>query len=402
MRLLFCACLVGVCLGFGVAQNPDELRKMLDMNQDFALRKAVERGGADIPAFYRGMVEAYLNKLGPARKDLKRAIQENPGSKNASDAREALGNMASRNGQYREALRWVEEAVAVNPNSGDAKNALPAFRAFARSGDMKVLRLKESSVGCKDGLPVLINGKAVTYGFDTGGAQSVMGAADAKMLGLELMHVATKARESSGTAIEGFDIAVAKDVVIGGLHLRNVVFLVLQDTGEPFVHVPVGQRGLIGLPVLIAMQAMRWGPATGICEFGPDVRVKPLLRNLLFDGSTPIVQASVDGKPLTFSLDTGGVDSDLNEGFAKALPDLVKAGQKESRAITGYGGSDTYDSVLLGPVVFRVGGLDVMLKAPHVFPSHSLGKFDGNMGNDILNQAKVITLDFREMELRLE
>jgi hypothetical protein len=66
------------------------------------------------------------------------------------------------------------------------------------------------------------------------------------------------------------------------------------------------------------------------------------------------------------------------------------------------GGSNKYDSVLLGPVVFQVGGYDVTLKAPHVFPSHSLGSFDGNLGNDILNQTRAVTLDFKAMGLRLE
>lgn len=68
----------------------------------------------------------------------------------------------------------------------------------------------------------------------------------------------------------------------------------------------------------------------------------------MFDGVTPIVQANVDGKSLTFSLDTGLADTDLNEGFANALPDLVKAGQKESRGITEYGGSSTHVSLLMG------------------------------------------------------
>ena len=122
----------------------------------------------------------------------------------------------------------------------------------------------------------------------------------------------------------------------------------------------------------------------------------------MFHGMTPIVRVTVAGKPLILSMDTGASDTDLNEGFAKALPDLVAAGQKEIRPITGMGGSSDYDSVLLGPVVFRVGGKDMTLKSPHVFPSHSVGKFDGNMGNDILKQAKVVTLDFTEMELRLD
>ena len=83
---------------------------------------------------------------------------------------------------------------------------------------------------------------------------------------------------------------------------------------------------------------------------------------------TPIVGLSVGSKLLTFSLDTGATDTDLNEGFAKALPELVNAGKKETRPITGYGGTDNYDSVLLAPVVFHAGGLDVTLKAPHVYP----------------------------------
>lgn len=403
MGLRIGACVLLACVASGLAQTRDELGKMLNGNQTFALRDAVERGGGDVPVFYRGAVEASVNKVTSARRDLEQAIRQEPQSKLASDAREMLGNMASRNGRYREALRWIRQAHAATPDSSDVNNVLPAFQAFAEPGDMKVVELKSSSLNCKDGLPVVINGKPVTYGFDSGGQQSVMGEADAKMLGLELNHVNTKASESSGSAVPGFDIAVAKDLVIGGLHLRNVPFIVFQDTGEPFVHVPVGQRGLIGLPVLIAMQAIRWEPASGSCQFGPKARVKgPALRNLLFLGATPIVQVNVKGKPLIFSLDTGAVDTDLNEGFAKALPDLVKAGQKESRAITGYGGSNKYDSVLLGPVVFRVGGLDVTLKSPHVFPSHSLGKFDGNLGNDILNQAKAITLDFKDMELRLD
>ena len=391
-----------VCATGMAGQTPDELRTMREANRDFVLRDAVERGGSDIPPLYRGLVEASENKVGAAERDLQQVLKSDPHSKDAYAAYEALGNMAFRSGLNREALRWLEDAHANFPDSDDMNNALPMFRALAGGGDMKVVRLRDSSVDSKNGLPVVINGKKVTYGFDTGGAQSVMGEADAKMMGLQLTHVETRMRESSGTAIPGFDLAIAKDLVISGLHLRNVPFLVLKDTGEPFVHVPVGQRGLIGLPVLIAMRAIRWEPTGGRCEFGPGVRVKGTpLQNLLFDGATPIVQASVEDRPLTFTLDTGATDTDLNEGFAKALPDLIKSGKKETRDITGYGGSNQYDSVLLGPTVFRVGGLNVTLKVPHVFPSHSLGKFDGNMGNDILDQAKSVTVDFEAMEMRL-
>jgi hypothetical protein len=111
---------------------------------------------------------------------------------------------------------------------------------------------------------------------------------------------------------------------------------------------------------------------------------------------------AVDGKPVTMTLDTGATDTDLNESFAKAFPDLVAKGKKESRPVTGYGGSITYDSVLLGPVTFAIGGMDVTLPAPHVLVSHSLGNYDGNLGHDILDQARAVTLDFHAMALTLE
>ena len=379
---------------------------MLDSNQAFALRDAAKNG--NLPAFYRGAVAESQNRLAEARKDLDKAIAADPHSKEAFEAHEMLANMNFRQGRFREALVEAEAAHAVTPGSADLNNMLPLLRALAESPDMAVAERRSSRFEMKAdsdgslGLPVLIDGKEVTYGFDTGAALSVIDESDAKLLGLTVKHVDTKLSESSVSVIPGFNIEVAKDLVIAGLHLKNVPFFVLQDTGEPFVHVPVGSRGLIGLPVLLAMETVRWEPA-GWFAFGKAARMKNhKAQNLLFHGATAIVQVHVNDKALIFSLYTGAVDTDLNQGFAKALPELVEAGQKENRAITGLGGSNQYDSVLLGPVTFAVGGRDVTLKAPHVFPTHSLGSFDGNMGNDILHQAKAIELDFKAMELKLE
>jgi len=403
LRVVTMLCVL-VCAGTLRAQTPDALRAMYDSNQAFALRDAVEHGHA--PLFYRGAVEESLNETGPARKHLHEVIHADPHSKDAKDAHEMLGNLFFRQGRYREAYAQIVSAHAERPDSADINNMLPLFRALSESPDMQVVRLKSTRLmrvgDDQRSLPVMINGKEVMYGFDTGAALSVMGESDAKLLGLTVVKVDMKLSEASGSDIAGIRLAFAKDLEIGGLHLRNVAFFVLQDTGVPFAEAPVGSRGLIGLPVLLAMRAVRWAPA-GLFEFGKVAELKrPVTQNLLFHGSTMVVQTGVQDKLLTFSLDTGAVDTDLNEGFAKKFPELVATGEKESRAITGMGGSNKYDSVLLGPVVFQVGGYDVTLKAPHVFPSHSLGSFDGNLGNDILNQTRAVTLDFKAMGLRLE
>ena len=384
------------------AQTPDELHAMFEAKQVFALRDAVAHGHARL--LYRGAVEASQNRIGAAQKTLRKVIQGDPHSREAYEAHDLLGNLYFRNGLYLEALTELEADRAEKPDAADVNNALPLFRALAESPDMKIVRrrsMRLMRVGDEhSALPIRINGKPVTYGFDTGAAISVMGESDAKLLGLTVKHVSTTLTEASGSDIPGFSIAMAKDLEIGGLHLQNVAFFVLQDTGEPFVNVPVGSRGLIGLPVLIAMQTVRWESGGGFVMGGHSAATAS--QNLLFTEQTPVIQAQVKEKTLSFSLDTGAVDTDLNESFAKKFPELVVAGTKETRPITGLGGSNTYDSVLLGPVTFRVGGLDITLKSPHVFVSHSLGKFDGNMGNDILNQAKAVTLNFRAMTLKLE
>lgn len=200
-------------------------------------------------------------------------------------------------------------------------------------------------------------------------------------------------------------MVVAKDLVIGGLHLRNVPFQVLPDTDEPFSEFPANEygRGLLGLPILLAMQTVRWRPG-GDVDFGFPSGSDGQMHNLLFHDADPIVRVMVGHKPLEFSLDTGAINTDLNPVFAKDLPRLVSSGKKEKRTITGFGGTSSFDSVVLSSLVLEVGGKDVELAPAHVFVSGGLGGgslFAGNLGNDLLNQAHTITLDFRVMSLRL-
>ncbi|HEV2135267.1 MAG TPA: aspartyl protease family protein [Terracidiphilus sp.] len=387
------------------AQEEQDLRQMLDANQAFALRDTVAANG-HAPVFYRGAVEDSLNRVQEAQRDLEKAMATDP--LHAFEAHEMLANENFRNGRYREGLAELEAAHKSRPDAADVKNFLPLMRALAAWPDMEVVDCRGSRVKMQEEskhtqwLPVKIDGHDVIYGFDSGAALSTMGEADAKQLGLEVRHVDMQLNEASGKDVQGVDLAMVHDLVIGGLHLRNVPFFVLQDSGEPFAKMAVGTRGLLGLPVMLAMQSVRWD-SEGWFTLGSNAHVRhPSAQNLLFHGTTAIVEVAVNGRALIFSLDTGAVDTDLNAGFAKALPELVARGKKETRAITGMGGSENYDSVLLGPVTFSVGGHDVVVLAPHVFPSHSLGSFDGNMGHDILDQAKSVTIDFKSMALELQ
>jgi predicted aspartyl protease len=252
-------------------------------------------------------------------------------------------------------------------------------------------------------VPLKIDGKDAEYFFDTGAGISVLGQSEARRLGLVVKPVSGKMGEASGTDVGGLQLTVASDLIIGGLHLKNVPFIVLADGGEPWIHMPRKRRGIIGLPVLLAMQTVRWTPS-GSFEFAFQAGdLKPSVSNMLFHNSNPVIQVTVEGKHLNFTLDTGAVDTDLNPSFANALPDLLKTGQAEHRSIEGLGGSNNYDSVLLSSVTFEIGGQSPTLKPAHVFTEHGNGTWAaGNLGMDLLKQRQGFTLDFKAMMLHLE
>jgi predicted aspartyl protease len=385
------------------AQPPDPLRTMFDSNQLFDLRDAVAHTHA--PLLFRGAVEVSANHRRTSQKLLHKVIRAAPHSSDAYDAHGLLGNIYFRNGLYRESFRELQTQAAERPNAEDVKNALPLVQALSGYPDLKVVNRKHSILArTASSLPVRINGLDASYIFDTGASISAISDNEAARFGLTPQAIDTKLTEASGAGLTGLRVAVAHDLVIGNLHLRNVAFIVLSDDHEPFVELPQDKRGILGLPVLIAMQTLRWQP-NGPFEFAfapapPDLPAS----NLLFHNNTAVVRISSQSKPLDFTLDTGARDTDLNPAFARAFPDLIKSsGQPEQHSVTGMGGTNTYDSVLLPSIDFQIGGREVTLKPAHVFLTHGLSEWAvGNLGNDLLHQAHTITLDFRAMTLRLE
>jgi hypothetical protein len=404
--LLVCWATIPMPFCFGQAIPTPQLQVLYESHQWFSLRDATE--GAKVPLFYRAAAEAAFNQIEPARKHLNAVIKAAPHSHDAYEAHELLASLYFRNGMYREAFLQIEAMQAEKTNAEDVKNMRPLFSAFSQS-DQIVSRRKATSLPMlkEDGnlyLPFTVNGKVATYAFDTGANFSVMSESEAKRLGLAVRNVGTRINDSSGGQI-GLRVAVVNDLILGGLHLKNVAFGVLPDTQEPFVDLPEGKRGLLGIPVLIAMQTMRWEP-NGTFAFGFVPEHKDIsTSNLSFDQSFPVAQIEFQHKSLEFTIDSGAEKTVLSPPFEKEFPDLIRAsGQKESHKLTGVAGSSSYDSVFLPSVTLQVGGHDVSFAPAHVLLKQSSDTSSwaaGNLGIDLLNQAHVITFDFHAMTLSL-
>jgi predicted aspartyl protease len=389
-------------------ESGDSLKKLYDAHHWFALRDATLH--ADSPPFYRAAVEAAFDQVPAAERDLGQLIATSPHSADAYEAHQLLATMYFRHGLYRKALEQLRAMANEKPGAKDVQNEMTLFAAFGKA-DQSTGHLSSSMLQMlrEDGnlyLPIEIDGKTALYAFDTGANFSLISEAEASRLGLAVTSVDTSLADSSGNHV-GMRVAVPKSLTVGGLQLHNVAFGVLPDTQPPFNELAEGKRGLLGIPILIAMQTVRWSSADGTFTLGGRSEQFNLqTANLAFEQMFPVTHAYFQGKGMDMTVDSGAEHTVLSPPFAFSFPDVLKsAGKPESHKLTGVGGSANYESVLLPSIDLQIGGLTVTLKNAHVLTQESSNESQwaaGNLGIDLLNEAKSTTLDFGAMKLTLQ
>src|SRR5437868_14434035 len=94
--------------------------------------------------------------------------------------------------------------------------------------------------------------------FDTGANLSTLTESEALRFGMETQEVKGGVSGDVHGNTMSYRIAVAKSLVLGGIELSNVAFLVSSNEQQPFVDMEPGQRGLIGMPALLALGSITW------------------------------------------------------------------------------------------------------------------------------------------------
>ena len=281
----------------------------------------------------------------------------------------------------------------------------PLITALSKYSDQHVIHLEPTSIQSNDGaIPITINGKPAAYGLDTGAGLCVMSENEAKRFGMKVDETTSTIGDSGGLRV-GARVAIAKDLFIGKIHLQNVAFFVFSDAGQPFSDTPEEQRGLIGLPVILALRSFSYDKAQRY-EFDATKATQPTPNgNMLLDGGAVVIQVTTSGKPLSFTLDTGAIDTDLFPVFGRALPGLLAQGKKDAQPSTGIGGTVVRDTTRIDSIPFLIGGKAVTLAPAYVLDDTSANAHywaAGNLGNDLLHQAAKVTVDFSSMTLTLQ
>lgn len=326
-------------------------------------------------------------------------------SANQRDRDEQLGTYL-RTGRYADARRLIDDILRTAP-ANDLRNIRALF------GDSPNMRVKRGSArfACEvkdDGvlLPLTVNGRQVTWAIDTGMDVSTISDAEAARLGLTIRDSEGRVDDLAGGHATA-RMAVARRMVIGRTELSDVSFLVLPADQMPWKELQPGRQGLLGLPIVIALEALRWNRA-GTCSNGAAVDVKTedaaRPRNLRYDHLKVIATIDFESMPLDFILDTGdAAGTQFWERFANDFDTLIKErGRKGTARVTQIGGANDRDTTVLPNVRLTVGRKETVLPQANVF-SKPVGdsRFHGLLGMDVLSQATEVTIDFRSMTLML-
>jgi hypothetical protein len=310
-----------------------------------------------------------------------------------------------RTGRYADARRLIDEMLKTEPRD-DLRNV----RAVFASGPNMRIRRASASFACEVSdtgvlLPLTVNGRRVQWLVDTGANVTMVSDAEAARLGLVIRDSASRAADLAGGST-GVRTAIAQRIIIGRTQVEDVPFLVMPADQMPWKERPPGKQGILGLPVAIALEAIRW-TRTGMCHTGFPATQRsssPTPANLSYQRLHVTTNVEFEGKTLEFILDTGNqAGTQLWDHFGNDFELLVKGrGRKGNARVTQIGGATDHEIIVIPDMRLNVGGRDVNLKEGKLF-SRPVGddRFHGLLGMDVLSQADDVSIDFRSMRLTL-
>ena len=387
-------------------EKNDRLKSLYDEHRWFQLRDEIAKTNA--PIFYKAAIEAAFNQCFKAEKDLLVIIDTEKNVQINYQSRELLIGLYFRQGRYNEAFNQAQNMIAQHPNAADIKNILPTLQVLSKFKNQSIVweKITQLNIDIEDGnliLPVTINGIKGNYIFDNGFSMSGMSESEAARLKLTVHDAKMNIDTMNGQEV-GVRIAVVNDLQLGETQLKNVAFYVVPDSQPPFNELRDGHKGILGLPVALALKRFNWKPRDLIFSILPaSTTVLPSQEaNLAIDGTSILNSVKFEGKSIDFSLDMGAQKTELYPSFAKKFPQVTANGVPEVHKITGVGGSAEIASIVLPALTFKVGGQDLALKPAHILlkeNNSTSGRFVGNLGMDILNQSKTAEVDFSAMTL---
>lgn len=400
MRLAI-ALVLNAAIGIGawcaqdtVEPSASDLRALYNAHDWFKLRDAI--AGKDALPLYRGAVAAAFGRTAEAADALLPLINGTESSKDADDADDWLSYMFVRTGQYQKAAAQMDQGT-------------PLLETLRTLPDQVVVQSAPSSLTCRLSqhrlfLPVLVQGRPTEFFLDSDANFSFMSESQARNLGLKIQQSAVHVHGAGGIDT-AFRTAVAAELVVGNVQLKNVAFIVMGDNEEVFSGSAANERGALGLPVLLAFRNLRYSNGKiDIASTNTNAEVGE--QNLCFDGLDPVTRISYRQQQLPVVVDTGAAMTEIWPPFARRFSDVLGTqGKSTVTTENSFGGRSRIPEKLLPELIVGVGGCDVRIRPARVLLAQTTPnsqRYFGRLGLDTLTSVGQFEVDFEALRLTLQ
>ena len=420
--------LLWLCCTLGWAQTADERAgEYINQRQWFALQDLCATDSAQMSPFIRlfaqSMTAQMFNQPAEANKHILALIrqhQEQMGFANVYnmmllliDNYSRMGdNAAAADAARRFATQIDSKVPADNVASVWAKErlytALQAYDLYSTDTLDHTVPLTYTQIAdSAQGLITLsgsVNKRQADFIFDTGTSYNVISPELARRYGLRLMADSIKAQ---GTRSGGGQMAIADDLTLGNVHLRNVPFAVLDiGAGNERIRHTVGRISLIiGQPLLRQYGRYTIDLTNRTLYLYRHSARRPVRSNAYLDGAL-YAEIAQDGHRMPIVLDTGANKTTLGKAYYKDFSALVaREGKWTIEGASGFGGI-VYNSVFRLPqIAMQVSGRPFTLRNVSVVAlstGNGLAEGYGRLGMDFVRLWQQVTVDNTNMTIEVK
>ena len=193
------------------------------------------------------------------------------------------------------------------------------------------------------------------------------------------------------------EIAVADELIIGGITCKNVIFLILDDKDLSFPQIDYYINGAIGFPVIEALDEIRINKENQI--FVPKIPVEYTFNNFALVGLMPIVAAEYKEDTLIFHFDTGATTTSLYPKFCNDYKQEIEDNyEKETFTSSSGGGMMQFEGYIINNLTLSVGDSEATLDSLRLHIENIGGEesnFHGNFGQDYIKQFDEMIISFK-------
>jgi hypothetical protein len=405
---------------FHVVAPAQTLEELYKGRQYFELREATGKKANASQSdylFYQAVVANRFNDPKASIANLQKFLkQQKADGELAKEAYELLADNYVKTYQYAKAAETYrflgEKYKTPNDLSPEAAYANTAglWGALANVGVQTVVVKADTVIqGTRDkarllNVPVEISGQKMDFVFDTGANLSTMSVSTATKLGLKIIESDVTIGSSTENKVKS-KLAVAPELRLGDIVVRNAIFLVLEVGALSFPQIDYKINAILGFPVMMGFGKMT---LTKDDKIAVSVKKEKIISgpNMLLDGLMPVVEGERNGKKMAFTFDTGAqrskfyslfYESASDEAKAAALPHKIRSG--------GAGGVTESPGYKMKDIELSVGGKTARFKEIEVISEKTSERsrvFYGNLGQDLIKQYDKMTIDFRSMRLTFE